>query len=126
MDVKGFSWVGVGVEDFGAAVAFFTDVLGLRCLSADDRGVAILQVSEGQLLEIFGPGTKGHALTSAPVAAFEVVDVAAARDELLAKGVEVIGETGSWNGFEWAYFPGPAGHIFSIKKTPPAAWVQNA
>jgi catechol 2,3-dioxygenase-like lactoylglutathione lyase family enzyme len=125
MDVKGFSWLGVGVEDFPAAIAFFTGVLGLRLLSAEDRGVAILRVSDGQLLEVFGPGTKGYELTSPPVAAFEVDDVVAARDELLAKGVEVIGDIGAWNGFEWAYFRGPAGHIFSIKKTPSAGWERN-
>lgn len=122
MDVKGISWLGVGVEDFDSALAFFTDVLGLRPAAVDDRGVAMLEIADGQILEIFGPGTRGHGMTSPPVAAFEVDDVAAARDELLSKNVEVIGEIGAWNGFEWLYFRGPGGHIFSVKKTPPAGW----
>lgn len=126
MKVKGYSWVGVGVEDFNAAVSFFTDVFCLRPAIVDERGVAILEVADGQLLEIFGPGTKGHGLNSPPVVAFEVDDVVAARDELLAKNIEILGDIGSWNGFEWLYFRGPAGRIFSIKKTPPAGWEKTA
>lgn len=126
MRVKGYSWVGVGTDDFQETLTFFTSVLGLRPMVVDDRGVAILDVAEGQLLEIFGPGTGGKALTSPPVIAFEVDDVAAAREELLSKNVEVIGEIGSWNGFEWFYFRGPGGQTFSIKKTPPLGWEQTA
>ncbi len=80
MKVKGISWVGVGVDDFDAALSFFTDVMGLRPAAVDERGVAILHVSEGQVLEIFGPDTKGHELNSPPVVAFEVEDVTQARD----------------------------------------------
>lgn len=125
MRVTGYSWVGVGVDDFEGALSFFTDVMGLRPIVIAEHGVAILEVAEGQLLEIFGPGTKGHELNSPPVVAFEVDDVAAARDELLAHNVEMLGDVGSWNGFEWAYFRGPAGRVFSIKKTPSAGW-ENA
>ncbi len=125
MKIKGISWVGVGVDDFDTALAFFTNVMGLRPAAVDERGVAILHVSDGQLLEIFGPGTNGHVLNSPPVIAFEVDDVARARDELLAHDVELIGDIGSWNGFEWAYFRGPAGRVFSIKTTPPAGWEKN-
>ena len=126
MRVHGFSWVGVGVDDFEAALSFFTEVMGLRSIIVDERGVAILEVAEGQLLEIFGPGTKGRELNSPPVVAFEVDDVAAARQELLGHGVEMLGDVGSWNGFEWAYFRGPAGRVFSIKKTPSSGWENTA
>ena len=127
MQITGFSWLGVGVEDFPEALQFFRDVLGLRIAAKDDeRGVAMLQVAERQVLEVFGPGTKGKELTSPPVIAFEVDDVVEAKAELLASGVELIGDTGSWNGFEWQYFRGPGGHIFAIKKTPPDGWDATA
>ena len=126
MRVKGYSWAGVGTDDFQETLTFFTSVLGLRPIVVDERGVAILDVAEGQLLEIFGPGTRGNDLTSPPVIAFEVDDVAAAREELLGKNVEVIGEIGSWNGFEWFYFRAPGGRVFSIKKTPPSGWEKTA
>jgi len=35
------------------------------------------------------------------VVAFEIEDVAAAREELLLHSVEIVGDVGSWNGFEW-------------------------
>jgi len=122
MKVKGYSWVGVGTDDFDSTLAFFTRVIGLRPAAVDDRGVAILNVSDGQVLEIFGPGTRGRELTSPPVVAFEVEDVAAARDELLLNEVEILGEIGSWNGFEWLKFRGPDGHVFAVQKTPPPGW----
>ncbi len=118
--------MGVGVADFEGALSFFEDVLGLKRAVVDERGVAILKVADGQLLEIFAPGTRGHELNSPPVAAFEVEDVDAAREELRTNGVELIGYVGRWNGFEWAYFRGPAGWIFAIKKTPPDGWERSA
>lgn len=122
MKVKGYSWLGVGTDDFDATLSFFSDVMGLRPVVVDERGVAILSVSDGQVLEIFGPGTQGQELTSPPVIAFEVDDVAAAREELLLHGVDVLGEIGSWNGFQWFKFRGPGGHIFGVQKTPRPGW----
>jgi hypothetical protein len=87
----------------------------------DEKGVAILHAGDSQV-EIFGPGTSGRARTSPPVPAFEVEDVDAARAELLAAGVELIGDVGRWNGFEWQYFRGPDGHVLSVKRTPSAGW----
>jgi hypothetical protein len=97
-------------------------VLGLEPPVVDDKGVAIPHAGDSQV-EIFGPGTGGRTLTSPPVPAFEVEDVEdveAAREELLVAGVELLGDIGRWNGFEWQYFRGPDGHVFSVKKTPAA------
>lgn len=126
MRVRGLSWVGVGADDYPAALAFFTEVLGLRVAVSDPRGVAMLHVGEGQVLEIFGPSTKGRQNTSPPVVAFEVDDVTSATAELLDRGVELVGETGRWNGFEWQYFRGPDGHFFALKTTPAAGWESTA
>ena len=126
MRVKGLSWLGVGVDDFGSALSFFEDTLGLKRMAVDERGVAILEIADGQLLEIFGPGTKGAERTSPPVAAFEVDDVDAACAELRDRGIEMVGEIGRWNGFEWAYFRGPGGYLFSVKRTPPRGWEETS
>ena len=123
--VKGYSWVGVGTDDFAATLSFFSTVIGLEPVAIDERGVAILKVSDGQVLEIFGPATQGRKLTFPPIVAFEVEDVAAAREELLRQGIEVLGDIGSWNGFEWLKFRGPDGHVFAVQKTPPPGWEQT-
>lgn len=126
MQVKGYSWVGVGADDFKQTVSFFTDVLGLSPVVIENRGVAMLKVAEGQIFEVFGPGTKGRESTSVPVVGFEVDDVAAAREELIAQGVEILGEIGSWNGFEWLKFRGPGGQVYALQKTPGAGWEDTA
>lgn len=83
----------------------------------------MLHAGSGTVVEIFGRGsTRGKVLNTPPAVAFEVEDVEVARDALSAAGVELIGEIGRWNGFEWLYFRGPEDYIFSVKKTPAAGW----
>lgn len=116
--VKGFSWVGVGTDDYEASLRFFTKVLGFTVEhSGDDQ--AILRVARGQQLEIFGRDGRGKELNTPPTIAFEVDDVAEAAPLLVAGGAELVGEMGSWNGHEWQYFRTPDGHLFEIKRSPP-------
>ena len=120
--VKGFSWVGVGTDDYDASLRFFTRVLGLPVVDSADRQ-AMLQVAPGQQLEIFGKDGRGKSLNSPPTIAFEVDDVAAASRELVAGGAELVGELGAWNGHQWQYFRTPDGHLFELKSSPPSAAV---
>ena len=114
MKVKGFAWAGLATEDFERSLRFFTEVLGLPVeVQTDD--VAILTVGPGQQLEIFGGDHPGKRLTANPVVAFEVDDMETARQELLDAGIELIGDVGSWNRFQWQYFRSPDGHILEIK-----------
>jgi len=117
MKVKHFSWVGIATDDFERSMAFYRDLLGLEVWVEGERQ-AILKAGSGQQLEIFGGGDRDEELTRAPVVAFEVEDLHAAREELLAAGIELIGEVGRWNGYAWQYFRSPDGHIFEIKSSP--------
>lgn len=116
MKVKGYAWVGLGTDDFERSLAFFTHVLGLP-VELKGNDVAHLTVGPRQQLEIFGPSHER--LHDGPCIAFEVEDFDCAREELIAAGVELVGEVGRWNGFEWQYFNSPDGHLFEIKKVPP-------
>ena len=120
--VKGFSWVGVGTDDFAGSLRFFTEVLGLE-VEARGEDQAILRVAPGQQLEIFGAEGRGKSLNMPPTIAFEVDDVAKASRALVAGGAELVGELGAWDGHAWQYFRTPDGHLFEIKSSPggPAA-----
>jgi catechol 2,3-dioxygenase-like lactoylglutathione lyase family enzyme len=117
MKVKSFSWVGVSTDDFERSMHFFRDLLGLEVWVQGEEQ-AILKTAAGQQLEIFGRDEREKQLTASPVVAFEVEDLEAARNELLAAGIELIGEVGRWNGFAWQYLRSPDGHIFEIKESP--------
>lgn len=117
MKISGFSWVGLATDDFQRSLAFFRDVLGLETWVQGEEQ-AILRTSSGQQLEIFGRDEAEKRLTRTPVIAFEVDDFDAAREELRQAGIELIGESGSWNGYSWQYFRSPDGHIFEIKTSP--------
>lgn len=87
--VGGVDFLTVFVEDFDAAMAFYGEVLGLRCSVRYGRingaefetGNLTLQVMEAAAVgSTFSP--RGHPL------ALHVDDVAAARAELEAKGVQ--------------------------------------
>lgn len=115
--VKGLAWVGVGTDRYDETLRLFTQVLGLE-VEAEGEQQAILRAGPGQQVEIFGRDGRGKALNTPPTIAFEVEDVRAARDELVAAGIEVVGEIGAWNGHEWLYFRSPDGYLFEVKKTP--------
>lgn len=40
MNVKGYSWVGVGTDNFDDTVSFFSNIMGLSTVVVDERGVA--------------------------------------------------------------------------------------
>jgi catechol 2,3-dioxygenase-like lactoylglutathione lyase family enzyme len=120
MKVKGISWLGVGTDHYDETLRLFRDVLGLEVAVGHQRQ-ALLKAGDA-VVELFGNEGRGKSLCTPPVAAFEVDDVEAAGAELRAAGVELVGEVGRWNGFEWLYFRSPDGHLFSVKKTPPPGW----
>jgi len=117
MKVKGFSWVGVGTDNYDRTLAFFTETMGFTVEAEGDRQ-AILNVAPGQQLEIFGKDGRGKTLNTPPTIAFEVDDVPAAAEALRTAGAELVGEIGRWNGHEWLYFRTPDGDLFEVKSSP--------
>jgi len=118
MKAKGLAWVGIGTDHYSATRRLFADVFGMEVMAEGDEQV-ILRMPSGQQVELFGAEGRGKSLNSPPTVAFEVDDIAEARDALVAAGIEIVGEAGSWNGHEWLYFRSPDGYLFEVKKTPP-------
>lgn len=84
-------FVGVPAEDVARATAFYADVLGLR---RDDTAESEFWIGD-TCVSIWEPASAGIPFTPQKNAhlALHVDDVAAARRELEAKGVEFLGDT---------------------------------
>src|SRR6266571_2058686 len=103
MDVRCFSHIGISVVDLDRSVAFYTTVLGFQ-IRFEARGEAWGRVGLGvdaMMLELFSPHPTGQALEpidmlypapyGRPKIALTVADVDAAYDELIQRGIPVIG-----------------------------------
>jgi predicted enzyme related to lactoylglutathione lyase len=115
--VSGVDFATVFVDDYPAAVEFYGEVLGLEH-SVDygrtpggefETGSLTLQVMDAAAIgREFQPS--GHPI------ALHVDDVAAARAELEAKGIEFHGETIDSGVCHMALFPDPAGNVLMLHK----------
>ena len=105
--------MGMRVADLAAAKAFL-ERLGLSPDHADGE-MAAFKTQNGDTVEVFGPGDDDHRhFDTGPVVGFEVDDIEAARTELEAMGVEIIGEIGRGGGMAWVHFRGPEGFVYEL------------
>jgi len=95
-------------------VGFFIGVAGLAVLEADDD-VTMLATRRGDVAEVFRAHARYEFATTGPIPGFLVADVAAAADELVGAGVEVLGDPGTWNRQAWRHFRGPDGFVYELK-----------
>jgi hypothetical protein len=117
MKVLRLCWLGVRSHEYEAMVGLLRDLLGLR-VEFEETTTTELSLPSGDRVQVFGPGDQyfeffgQHA--SGPVALFEVDDVQAARAELLAARVEVVGEIEQDSGWEWLHFRGPDENLYAL------------
>ena len=117
MEVRNIRWLGVPTRDFGAMRAFLEDVMGLR-VNFDEPTTVELVTTEGDEIQLMAPGDPyfdffvEHA--RGPVPLFEVDDVHAARAELEAAGVAIVGEVGRDSRWEWIHFRAPDGNLYEL------------
>jgi catechol 2,3-dioxygenase-like lactoylglutathione lyase family enzyme len=112
---KGLNWLGTRPERYEETVRFLREVLGLQLEHKGDD-FAILALEDGTHVEVFGPGEKDHPfMTTGPVVGFKVEDVAAARREMEAAGVEFLdAEVQTYQNSSWTHFRGPDGNVYQI------------
>lgn len=117
MRVLGIRWVGVRAHGYDEMVGFLRDVLGLAVAFEEDA-TAEFSLANDDRVQVFGPGHRYYELFGAggggPVPLFEVDDLQAARAELVATGVEVIGEIERDATWEWLTFRGPDGNLYEL------------
>jgi catechol 2,3-dioxygenase-like lactoylglutathione lyase family enzyme len=117
MEVRNLRWVGVQTTQYQAMVSFLRDVLGLR-VNFEEPTTIEFSTSEGDQVQVMAPGDpyfdcfERHA--SGPVPLFEVDDVHAARTELEAAGVEIVGPAGRDSNWEWIHVRAPDGHLYEL------------
>lgn len=115
MRVKGLAWMGTQTPKFEDTVAFFRQTLGLRPVG-DEPDFAVFRLTNGDTVEVFGPGDRDHAhFTTGPVVGFLVDDVEEARTELEAAGISFIGPVHkAGDGGSWSHFIGPDGNVYEL------------
>ena len=134
VDVRRLSWVGTRTDRFSETRDFFGEVLGLP-LVTESPGFAMFQLPGGYL-EVFAAGGEQDepVMTTGPVPGFLVDDIAQARSELEAAGLEML-EPIRWmtdvdpelvearpafTNYAWFQFRGPDGHVYCCNQGTPA------
>jgi catechol 2,3-dioxygenase-like lactoylglutathione lyase family enzyme len=117
VNVLRLCWLGVRAHEHEAMVGVLRDVMGLTPELVEPETTE-LSLPSGDRVQVFGPGHPyfqflgRHA--SGPVPLFEVDDVQRARAELVAAGLEVIGEIEDDGTWEWLHFRGPDGNLYEL------------
>src|SRR5690348_7055424 len=119
MQVRRIAWLATQTERFDEMVRLFHEVMGLPLIE-DEPGSAVMQLPNGDFVEVFQPGEQGYPyFSTGPVAGFLVDDIDAARAELEAAGVELLGPVGRLSsGYAWSHFRAPDGNIYELVSKP--------
>jgi catechol 2,3-dioxygenase-like lactoylglutathione lyase family enzyme len=114
---KSISWLGVTTPKFAEMRRFYEQVFGLEAVY-QEPGFVLYRLENGTGIEIFSDEYEGRGFfKTGPVAGFEVEDVAVARAEMEARGIEFITPLSSGEGgAQWSHFRGPDGNIYEITR----------
>jgi catechol 2,3-dioxygenase-like lactoylglutathione lyase family enzyme len=115
MDVERVDFVSVLTQDIPRAKRFYGEVLGLE---VESEGDSDLEFKLGQVtLDVFDPSSIGQDFAPSPAGiAIRVPDVAAARAELEAKGVEFEGEIVHTSVCDMTFFRDPDGNALILHR----------
>ena len=118
MNVKGIVWLGTRTSNFDAMLHMYRDVMGLP-VTHEEPGFVVMELPNGDLVEIFGDDSLDNTFFTHPVAGFLVDDIAAARAEMESQGIEFIGSIeGEEGGYSWTHFRAPDGFVYELTYSP--------
>ena len=115
MQVETVDFVSVLTQDIPRAKQFYGEMLGLPI---ETEGENDLEFTLGQVtLDVFNPASVGQEFAPSPAGiAIRVPDVAAARAELEAKGVQFDGEIVDTGVCHFAFFQDPDGNKLMLHR----------
>ena len=115
MQVEKVDFVSFLTQDIPRAKQFYSEVLGLEI---ESQGESDLEFSLGQVtLDVFDPSTVDQPFAPSPAGiAIRVPDVAAARAELEAKGVEFAGDIVHTSVCDMTFFKDPDGNALILHR----------
>jgi catechol 2,3-dioxygenase-like lactoylglutathione lyase family enzyme len=115
MQVEQVDFVSVLTRDIPRAKKFYGETLGLPI---ETEGESDLEFTLGQVtLDVFDPASIGQDFAPSPAGiAIRVPDVAAARSELEAKGVQFDGEIVDTGVCHFAFFKDPDGNALMLHR----------
>ena len=118
MKIKGLAWLGTRTSKFAAMLHLYQNVMGMS-LTHQEPGFVVLDLPNGDRVELFGDESSYNTTFTHPVTGFLVEDIDSARDEMEAQGIEFIGPTEkAEDGNAWAHFRAPDGFIYELTYTP--------
>ncbi len=107
MKIKGIVWLGTRTSKFDEMQNLYHNIMGLDIVYREP-GFVVMDLPNGDRVEIFGDDSPYNTFFTHPVAGFLVDDIAAARAEMEAQGIGFIGpiETAE-DGNAWSHFRAP-------------------
>ena len=120
MKVDGITWHAVTLEEtsFAASKRFYIDTFGLKPMM-EMEGVAVFQMPNGSLLELYLPTTvPPYGYNGSLAFGFRVEDIEQASAEIEAAGGELLGEIMRVQemGYAYRHFRGPDGRVYGLNE----------
>jgi len=116
--IKGLIWLGTRTSKFDEMLNLYHNVMGLN-ITHQEPGFVVMELPNGDLVEIFVDDSPYNTFFTHPVAGFLVDDIAAARAEMESQGIEFIGPIEmAEDGYAWSHFRAPDGFIYEITYSP--------
>ena len=122
-ELKWPNWIGVVVEDLEGQRRFYRDAMGLTELGAGD-GWVHFDMGFPNILELLQRSEEPEYDRLRYQVGFATDDIHAARESLLARGVEAVTEIDGGEDAQgyWCYFRDAEGNIFELSQRLGSAW----
>lgn len=126
MNVKGIVWLGTRTSKFDAMLNLYRDVMGMP-VTHQEPGFIVLDLPNGDKVELFGDASSYNQDFTHPVAGFLVDDIESARAEMEAAGIEFLGPIERVeDGYAWSHFRAPDGFIYELTFSPQHPLMQRS